>query len=316
MRVPISSITPLLRRGMVFLLLVSAMGLVAAAQAQYHVLEKGETLYSVARSYGLEASVLAKANDIDDPSKLRVGRKLLIPLTADQAQPAQTPQPATHRVAKGETLFSIARSSRVSLDELRAANKLGPSSVIKAGDLLILPAGAPQAKPAAATATPAGVAATAAAVPGGTKDGSSPAGVAASKEASRPTQPEAVKTSAKTADKAISWPCPGEIRYLDGKAYGVVIRAKLGESMKAVASGTVSSAGPYRGYGNVVFVLSHGYIYVYGGNENISVRAGDQVGSGQELGKVGIDAKLGGPTAYFLVFKSGAAVDPATAPRD
>jgi septal ring factor EnvC (AmiA/AmiB activator) len=116
-------------------------------------------------------------------------------------------------------------------------------------------------------------------------------------------------------DKSLSWPCPGEILYLDGKAYGVVIRAKLGEALKAVASGTVSSAGPYRGYGNVVFVLTRGYIYVYGGNDSLLVRAGDQIVAGQELGRVGMDAKQGGPAAYFLVFKNGEAVDPAAAPR-
>ena len=131
-----------------------------------------------------------------------------------------------------------------------------------------------------------------------------------------PAVPSAVRTSAKAVDKSLIWPCPGEILYLDGKAYGIVIRSKLGEAEKAVAAGTVSSAGPYRGYGNVVFVLSRGYIYVYGGNETISVRAGDRVTAGQELGKVGMDAKQGGPAAYFLVFKNGQAVDPAAAPRD
>ncbi len=64
-----------------------------------------------------------------------------------------------------------------------------------------------------------------------------------------------MRTTAKAVDKGLAWPCPGEILYLDGKAYGIVIKSKLGEAEKAVASGTVSSAGPYRGYGNVVFVL-------------------------------------------------------------
>ena len=129
--------------------------------------------------------------------------------------------------------------------------------------------------------------------------------------------PEPVKTSAKQVSKGLSWPCPGEILYLDGKAYGVIIKTKLGDIERAVASGTVSSAGPYRGYGNVVFVLSRtGHIYVYGGNDRISVRAGDRIVAGQELGTVGMDSKQGGPVAYFLVFKNGEAVDPAEAPRD
>jgi septal ring factor EnvC (AmiA/AmiB activator) len=62
-------------------------------------------------------------------------------------------------------------------------------------------------------------------------------------------------------------------------------------------------------------VLTRGYIYVYGGNDSLLVRAGDQIVAGQELGRVGMDAKQGGPAAYFLVFKNGEAVDPAAAPR-
>jgi septal ring factor EnvC (AmiA/AmiB activator) len=129
--------------------------------------------------------------------------------------------------------------------------------------------------------------------------------------------PDPVKTSVKTINKHITWPCPGEILYLEGKAYGVIIKSKQDEIQRAVTAGTVSSAGPYRGYGNVVFVLSRtGHIYVYGGNDRISVRAGDRVSAGQELGRVGMDLKQGGPAAYFLVFKNGVAVDPALAPRD
>jgi len=292
MRLQFSCPRPHVRSCLVLVLLCLSLPRIAAAQAQYHVLEKGETLYSIARVYGVEPKALAKANSIDDPSKLRVGMKLLIP--GDQSAPATV---STHRVAKGETLFSIAMATRTSVDSLRSANKLLPSSIIKVGDLLILPASADRAGVRSSTPPPAAVPA------------ADPAPAPA-------PLPDAVKTSAKIADKGLIWPCSGEIRYLDGKAYGVLIRAKLGEGMRAVSSGTVSSAGPYRGYGSVVFVLSHGYIYVYGGNDSISVRPGDQVTAGQELGKVGVDSRQGGSAAYFLVFKSGVAVDPASAPRD
>jgi murein DD-endopeptidase MepM/ murein hydrolase activator NlpD len=257
----------------VLFLLAASLPRIAAAQAIYHVLEKGETLYSIARAYGIKPEAIAEANSIDDPSKLRAGKKLLIPGKDGETSARIAGETLRHKIAKGETLFSIAKSYGVGLEALRAANKLTPSSVIKAGDTLVVPA---------------------------------PARV----------MPVAVNASVSAPSGGLVWPCPGDILYLDGKAYGVVIRAKLGETLRAVASGIVSSAGPYRGYGNVVFVLARGYIYVYGGNDSISVRAGDQVKAGQELGKVGMDAKQGGPAAYFLVFKNGAAVDPASAPRD
>lgn len=311
----------------------------AAAESVYHVLVKGETLYSVARSYGVTVEAITKANSIADPSRLKPGVKLLIPGAEDAGPSSGTDgaitgeavAPLSYKVAKGDTLFSIARSYGVSVDALRKANKLTQSSVIKYGDRLELPVGAKapgvQAPSPAALAAKKPDAGTDSQSPGSQSPGSgspadaSPAPPRNAKPAPRPTTaapaaPEAVKTSVKAVDKALSWPCPGEILYLDGKVYGIVIKAKEGAIERAVASGTVSSAGPYRGYGNVVFVLSRtGHIYVYGGNDSLSVRAGDKVAVGQALGKVGMDAKQGSPAAYFLVFKNGEAVDPALAPR-
>jgi murein DD-endopeptidase MepM/ murein hydrolase activator NlpD len=296
--VPSSRLT---RAALVLALLAAALPWAAAAQARYHVLEKGETLYSVARIYGLKPEALAEANSISDPAKLRAGTKLLIPGASGAAPSGAGTQEDSanqqaidteYKVNKGDTLFSIAKTYGVTLDALRAANKINAKSMIRPGDTLKIPGGGkPQAGASAGTST--------------------------SPSASAPSMPDPVKTSAKQVSKGLIWPCPGEILYLDGKAYGVIIKTKLGDVERAVTSGTVSSAGPYRGYGNVVFVLSRtGHIYVYGGNDHISVRAGDRVAAGQELGTVGMDAKQGGPVAYFLVFKNGEAVDPAEAPRD
>jgi murein DD-endopeptidase MepM/ murein hydrolase activator NlpD len=316
-----------LRAALFVLLATAARPGLLAADAVYHVLQRGETLYSVARSFGVLPDAIAKANSIEDPSKIRAGMRLLIPGAqesdsqgADTASEDPSQEMQKHKVLKGETLFSIARSYGISLIALRGANKLSPSSMIKAGDVLLIPSGSKAqgdpAPPSPSSASPpkavesSGARTTDDPAPGADKP-------APDKPATPPAVPEAVKTTVKAVDKDLKWPCPGEILYLEGKAYGILIRSKLGESVKALASGTVSSAGPYRGYGNVVFVLSKsGYIYVYGGNDSLSVRAGEEVKAGQELGKVGMDAKEGGPAAYFLVFKNGSAVDPAAAPRE
>lgn len=303
MRAFFISLRRLSRAGIFIFLLALALPLFAAAEEVYHVLAKGETLYAVARSYGVTVDELIKANSIADPARLKPGIKLLIP-GAEAAAVSSNADAASlsYKVAKGDTLFSIARSHGVSVDALRKANKLTLSSVIKYGDRLELPAGAKAPDPPAP-------------VQSAPIDRPPPVSKLATK--SSPSVPDAVKTSVKAVDKDLSWPCAGEILYLDGKVYGIVIKAKEGAIERAVAAGTVSSAGPYRGYGNVVFVLSRtGHIYVYGGNDSLSVRAGDKVVAGQALGKVGMDAKQGSPAAYFLVFKNGEAVDPAEAPRD
>jgi Membrane-bound metallopeptidase len=308
----------------------------AASQGSYHVLAKGETLYSVARSYGISVDELAKANSITDPSRVKLGMKLLIPgqsgdgsatlsddasssaaASGSAASASSAATPTIHKVAKGETLFSIARSYGITVDELRAANKLGPSSIIKVGDKLTIPSDDTVAAAVSPKASAQATGSVAAQQGAASPKASQPAKSTSAPSSPSPAVPDAVKTSVKPVSKGLSWPCPGDILYLDGKAYGVVIKAREGTVEKAVAAGTVSSAGPYRGYGNVVFVLSRsGYIYVYGGNDSLLVRAGDKVRAGQEIGKVGMDAKQGFPAAYFLVFKNGEALDPAQAPRD
>lgn len=44
-----------------------------------HVVQKGETLYRIARTYGLEPRELMEANGITDPKSLAVGQELFVP---------------------------------------------------------------------------------------------------------------------------------------------------------------------------------------------------------------------------------------------
>lgn len=44
-----------------------------------HVVQKGETLYRIARNHGLTVEEVARANGIDDPTRLEVGQRLRIP---------------------------------------------------------------------------------------------------------------------------------------------------------------------------------------------------------------------------------------------
>lgn len=45
----------------------------------YHVVEKGETLYRISRIYGVSLEGIARANDIKDPSQIKVGQRIIIP---------------------------------------------------------------------------------------------------------------------------------------------------------------------------------------------------------------------------------------------
>lgn len=286
-----------LRPAFLSAILVAAL-LPAAAESVYHVLETGETVYALARRYHVSADAILAANGVADPARLKAGTRLLIP--------------TTHTVLKGETLFGIARDHGISLDELRKANGLGGSSAIKAGDILFLPIPLVAGSAAAGSAPVTSPATTSATSSATTSASTLPATTASGGVLPLPVS----AAPGKAADPRATWPATGDTRYLEGKLRGVLIQAPAGSPVKAVSSGTVVSAGAYRGYGLVAFVEGRGgHIYVYGGLETLVVAAGDPVSPGILLGKVGMDRASGVPAAYFFVFKDGSALDPASAPR-
>jgi len=128
---------------------------------------------------------------------------------------------------------------------------------------------------------------------------------------------EVRSTQPKPVDPAIRWPVSArQVAYMTGKLYGVMIATQKSEPVRSLSRGTVVSAGPYRGFGKVAIVQAEdGYVYVYGGCELLSVKEGDRVQPGLELGAVGIDALTGTPHLFFLVYKDNVAIDPAVAPR-
>ena len=298
------------------------LGLCGAEQ-EYHVIQSGETLYSIAKSYSVPYEMLASINGITDPSKIRPGTVLLIPLV--------------HVVAKGETFFGIAKKYDVSIQELKKANSLSDSYVLRVGDVLVIPdKGVAAATPSqAAPAQPAPVAAS----PADTAPPSSAKPTSATPAASIPAAPPSAPAAASPADTAPPsssnsnsknasaasrtpdalsiWPVEGKGQYMSGKLEGIMFQTTRGAPVKAVASGTVVSAGPSRGFGDVVFIQSKsGFVYVYGGNESILVKTGENVEPGKTIGRVGIDAKDGTAIAYFFVFRNGQPIDPSLAPRD
>jgi LysM repeat protein len=291
---------PFIAFALAFFLVLAPLG---AAEPLYHVLEKGETVYAVAREYKVTPEALLKANGITDPTKLKAGQRLLIP--------------RNYIVKKGDTLFGIARSLGVSVDDLRAANGLAPNAMISAGQVLNLPATADPGSGQASDAASGKGTAPADGKASGSGKGLAPISTTDSKDQLPASLfPPLVRTSSKAVDGSLVWPCSGEARYLDGKLEGIMFLTEKGVANKAVASGKVVSAGPYRGFGQVVLVEARsGYMYVYGGNDSLEVHVGDTVRPGQELGRVGYDAKEGRAVSYFIVFRNGESLDPAKAPR-
>jgi len=269
---------------------------ILAAEDVVHVVGKGETVYAISRSYRVSPEELMKYNNITDASKLQVGKRLKIPPSAFSDLPASSSAPSTttsgvaagqsfinYRVVKNDTLFSIARAHGISLQSLLDANGFSSNHLIKIGEMIKIPSGT---------------------------------GTVQTAQNAAPVQSGARPTSG-TANTSLQWPVnPKEISYMNGKLYGVVVLGERFEPVKSLTQGKVISAGPYRGFGKVAIVeAAGGYLYVYGGCESLSVKEGDRIGPGTELGKLGIDAVSEKPQLFFMVYRSNTPIDPAKAPR-
>jgi murein DD-endopeptidase MepM/ murein hydrolase activator NlpD len=283
-----------------FVLFLSALPIAALwGEEKVHVVEKGETIYSLARLYQVSPGELMEYNHIADPSRLQIGKQLRIP---------QKGRLMERRVLKNETLYGIARSNGISVGDLRDANGFGADHVLKEGELIRIPQ-SPADTANSITSSTKTVTGSSGVTDGDTRNTQESAG--------RVPLADPRSTALKTVDASLRWPVsPKGIAYMTGKLSGVVVEGEQAESVRSLTRGTVVSAGPYRGFGRVAIVqVTGGYLYVYGGCESLSVKEGDRVGSGTELGKLGVDAVSQKPQLFFLVYRNNNPIDPSKAPR-
>ena len=92
---------------------------------------------------------------------------------------------------------------------------------------------------------------------------------------------------------------------------GVDLAAPMGTSIKVSSDGRVVDAGWQNIFGNYV-IVSHGggYQTLYAHMSKISVRRGQYLTQGDEVGKVGSTGYSTGPHLHFSVYKNGKMIDP------
>ncbi|MDR0382862.1 MAG: M23 family metallopeptidase [Spirochaetaceae bacterium] len=266
------------------------------------VVKSGDTIYGLAREYGVKVEEILFINGIEDARKVQSGQSIRIPSRSTMAPPINSdtnaPAVVSRRVQKGETLFGISRQYGVTIQNIRDANNLSDGYVLKTNDVLKIPVVAKSATSAPPSAT--------------TIMTTMPAETSGAAKTDNPS------ASAREVNLSLVWPVnPKQAAYMTGKLSGVEMIGEKGEGVYCVFPGTVISAGPYRGFGRVVIVKSvEDYMYVYGGCETLSVKAGDSVTAGTELGRLGIDAVSGQAALFFMVYLNNNPIDPAAAPRD
>ncbi len=133
------------------------------APLSHYSVKKGETLAAIAKKLRVSRSDLAEANYLSSKARLRTGQQLIIPraptLLAARTEPAasqpveatlasRSPEASsaedapvrsttTHRVARGETLFSIAKRYGTTVALIKELNDLR-GNVIRVGQRLVI----------------------------------------------------------------------------------------------------------------------------------------------------------------------------------
>ena len=92
-----------------------------------YIVKKGDTLYSIAKKYGLSVDELKKYNNLNS-SSLSIGQKLKIPSNEKN----------TYVVKSGDTLYKIAKNNGISVSDLMSLNNLNNSN-LSIGQVLVLP---------------------------------------------------------------------------------------------------------------------------------------------------------------------------------
>lgn len=233
-----------------------------------YVVKEGDTLSSIALAHNTTVASIAAINGIDSPDRIIPGQHLMIVKNASAL---------VRRVAKGDTLWDIARAYGVTVDSIAEANALA-GDVIIPGQLLIIP------------------------VPQIPRETWAVASVFKGTPLEWPVLGRITS--------GFGW----RIHPISGVRHfheGLDIAAPIGTPVQAVASGKISFAGYVSGYGRMVTIdHGNGLVTRYAHLSRVSVSQGQTVITGQVIGYVGDSGYATGPHVHFEVRLDGEAKDP------
>jgi len=285
-----------------------------------YTVKSGDTVYSIAWRYELDAEDLAAWNNLGESKRVKAGQRLHTRKPAnfvaarnddeDRAGSiAYVPEPTVEKtpvysakdkvlVQRGDSLYSLSRRYDVSVERLAQLNQLKKPYVIQPGQTLYLkPLSAPVRQQAVSSSQ---------------SGGARPVAVqTAGKQKQSPASPTT------NWPNTIQWqrPANGKIvkkfnRQLSD-AKGIDIAGQHGDAIVASADGKVVYSGNgLISYGNLI-IIKHNktFLSAYAYNRKLLVKEGDVVKAGQKIAEMGRKDDLS-PRLHFEIRKNGKPDDP------
>ncbi len=239
---------------------------------QTYVVQKGDTLYSIAFNHGLGYHEIAEINNIQNPDVIQVGQEIrLFPIGAVAVKPKVVESKPQEIPVKDQPKVVKLPYSEQAVAEIQKMQEIPhkpePVAVAKVE---------PKAEPKPEAATDSAVADDAL-------------------EWGMPTNGKVIGEFSESANRK-----------------GVDISGKLGQAVVASAAGKVVYSGSgLRGYGKLVIIKHNNtYLSAYAHNDQVLVKEGQVVTKGQKIAEMGStdsdQVKL-----HFEIRKFGKPVDPA-----
>lgn len=217
-------------------------------------------------------------------------RRLPDPPLRETEKPLEEAEPVGifHSLQAGETLWGLATSYGVPVDELIEVNGIDHPQELQVGRLVFIPDIDRMAPQPDVTAT-----------------------------AKAPPPAPQVNARSSATEAHLGWPVAEGVLYADFgvrngiRHDGIDLGAPAGSPVLAAAAGEVVYVGHDRAFGNLV-ILHHAddLVTVYAHNQKVQVQIGSRVGAGEVIALVGQSGRAEGPHLHFEVREKSRPVDP------
>lgn len=247
-------------------------------RVQIYVVQKGDTLFSIAFDNGLDYREVAEQNNIENPSAIQIGQQIKLQLPEQvviEKTRVEKPAPVIAVVKKDyPRMIKLPYSEQALMQIERLQQEHGTTQIATLTPPVI--SIKPQPEPVKPHAEPEPVAA----------DGV---------EWSMPTKGKVIAEFSESASRK-----------------GVDIAGNKGQSIVASAGGKVVYSGSgLRGYGKLVIIKHNkAFLSAYAHNDQILVKEGEAVGKGQKIAEMG-SSDTDQVKLHFEIRLYGKPVDPA-----